>query len=98
MSLLTVSLFVGIALDQQFERRLKQNNPHLVALFTQGGDYLEEIEYNNQKYLGKFITKPPSFSELLNIESNVTSFLNRLAPDYCINSHPSRLLATWVSK
>jgi len=88
------SLFLAYPLSPEFQAALNQTNPNLLALFTQGRpDYLEYIDRNGQRYLGKWVGEISDMTTLDQLKTNVASLLTRLAPNYAFSSRDFILLA-----
>lgn len=56
---------------------------HLRSLFIQNtsGEYLQEIVWQQHRYIGKFIDPLATIPSLELIESNIHSLLKKLVPD-----------------
>lgn len=77
-----LDLFLGIHIDVELKTALSLANPHLVALFLTGGDYLSELSHENQHYIGKPLPPSPTLSQLESIEIHLLSMIKKLAPHY----------------
>lgn len=86
-------LFLGIQVDETWDRAIDRSNPHLVQLFTSGGDYLTEVIYKENRYLGKPLALTPTFSELERFESHILSLLRKIAPNYPFSKNSPVLVA-----
>lgn len=79
----SVELFLGFPLDSSFISALGKLDPREVGVFIRDGDqYLQEVTYREQRYLGKYVGEMSSIESLELIESNVFSLLKKLIPDY----------------
>ena len=88
------NLFLAYPLSPELQEALDHANPTLVALFTQGRpDYLEFIEHNGGRYLGKWIGESSDLSSVEQLKLNVQSLLLRLAPNYPYSATEYVLLA-----
>ncbi|MCC5832136.1 MAG: hypothetical protein JJU12_03740 [Chlamydiales bacterium] len=87
-----LKLFLGFAPDAEFERLASRANPHLLSLFTGGGDYLSEISYKERRYLGKPVPSSLPVSQLESVELHMLSLLKKLAPDYPFSENPPVLV------
>ena len=77
-------LFLGFPVDEAYQAKLLALNPQLLDLFIQkNGEYLQEMVFQGQKYLGRVIASPAQLADLDLLESHIYSLLNRLLP-----SHP----------
>jgi hypothetical protein len=82
-------LFLGCQVDASFEKHLSKTSPQLISLFIQPkGEYLHQMIYQDQRYLGRFITSPSNLSEIELLELHVFSLLKRLVPDYSYENAP----------
>lgn len=76
-------LFLGFLISQEYENALLAINPQLFALFIHTkSEYLHEIVYHEQRYLGRFIPSPCELSDLELLETHIYSLLKRLVPDH----------------
>lgn len=76
-------LFFGLPLDPQFSSALEKVNPQQLACFIREGDeYLQKINHEGVGYLGRFVGKSTSLTELELLEGNIISLLKRLVPDH----------------
>lgn len=87
-------LFLGLPLTPSYFDQLKKLPPPLLATFIQreSPDYLQEIESEGIKYLGKYLDSPFDMANLDSLETNIYSLLKRLIPDYSYEEHPLLLL------
>lgn len=85
-------LFLGLPKNDLLNKHLQSAHPPLVAYLTSGGDYLEEIVFNERLFLGKKSPLPLSIEELQLLEANVLSLLKKLAPQYPYKENPFLLL------
>lgn len=68
-------------------------SPFLVAHFTKGGDYLQEISFQDQLYLGKAAPLLASMQQLEDLEAHIRSILARLVPSSFLNQQDLMALA-----
>jgi hypothetical protein len=78
---LDYQIFLGIPLDSLFQAQLKQVPPPLHALFIHP-EYLQQVEYAGQSYLGKVLDSLIEIQTLDSMEANIYSLLARLVADY----------------
>lgn len=76
----TPSLFLGFLQTSCMQEAFQKASPALVTLFTGGGDYLERRFDGEKSYLGKQCHAFPTLQELEDLEANITSLIQRLAP------------------
>ncbi|NGX61982.1 MAG: hypothetical protein K940chlam9_01475 [Chlamydiae bacterium] len=86
------SLYLAIPEDSLFARSIEKSNPHLVGMFTQGGDYLHKKVVDSLPYLGKPLPPSPSLEQLERTQINLISLLKKIAPTYPVTEHPPILL------
>lgn len=87
-----LKLFLGLPLDPTFEWEMRKSNPYLVSMLTTTGPYLQKIEINNKKYLGKFLSPTPHLSEIDLLEVHILSLLRKIAPHYLFATNPPVLI------
>lgn len=88
------NLFLAYPITPRLQTALDLTNPSLVSFFTQGRpDYLEIIEQEGVKYIGKWIGETSDLTAAEQLRLNVKSLLMRLAPNYDYSSNEFVLLA-----
>lgn len=76
-------LFLGFPLEKDFVELLNQINPYLRDLFIKkNGDYLQEIDFNQINYLGKYAGFIIDSQALEQLEDHIYSLLKKLVPNY----------------
>lgn len=75
-----LALFFGIPLDPLLQKQLHSPPSPLLALLTQGGDYLTCLTCDSEIYLGKRCPPLPSVEELELIEAHIKSMLQKIFP------------------
>lgn len=76
-----VCLFVGYAVDEEFQQALGRANPHALDLFiNNNSDYLHRLEGKEGVFLGKFLGRLENLNALEALEANVKSLLLKLVP------------------
>lgn len=73
-----IFLFLGYPLTPSLEAAFKKCNPTVLAFFTSGGLYLEEVQVEERRYVGKKCPSLPSLQELDDLEANVLSLLKKM--------------------
>jgi hypothetical protein len=79
-----VELFLGFSVDESFSKALSSIDPQVKNLFIRSDthDYLQEVAYNDRRYIGKFVGEITDSKQLKLIESNIYSLLKKIIPDY----------------
>lgn len=78
-----VELFLGFPIDSSFATALSSIDPKIISIFIRNDrDYLQEITYQNNRYIGKFAGKLNDLSGLELLNSNIYSILKKIVPDY----------------
>lgn len=90
----STSLFLGFPVHEDFSLLLMGVRPELIALYIKQdeGMWLQEIEYQGSKYLGKSLGDLVESDKLSLFASNIHSFLKKLVPQYPYEAHPLILL------
>lgn len=90
----SASLFLGFRIDEAFSEILTTIRPDLLALYIRAGQgmWLQEIEYEGQRYLGKSLGDLIDMEQLSLDASNVHSFLKKIAPNYPYQQNPLVIL------
>ncbi len=90
----STQLFLGVAINRELEESLNEMNPLLKALMVQNNDsYLSEIEWQDQKFLGKFAGKISSVQNLDLLKGNVLSLFKRFLTSFPISDEALLLIA-----
>ena len=75
----STQIFVGVPVSSGINEFLNSVDPLLKDLLIQSNDtYLREIEYQDQKYLGKFAGTVSSIQSVELLKDNVLSLLKKL--------------------
>lgn len=83
MTTLNSLLFLGLPIDESFAILLKKNKPEYISLFINSNNiYLEEINFQEVRYLGKYVKNEESLTQLKLLEANIYSLLKKLAANY----------------
>jgi hypothetical protein len=88
-----INVYLAFPFDQAFENECRSLDPKILQLFTTGQDYLQWIELNQNKYLGRTCPHPLTFEELQNVVANLKSLVKKIAPHFTLPSTSLRLLA-----
>lgn len=76
-------LFLGFPVDSRFENALITANTQLLSKFVHpNSQYLQEVNFQNQRYFGSFVPSPSEISELELKKSHIYSVLKRIVPQY----------------
>ncbi|PJD94725.1 MAG: hypothetical protein CK425_10815 [Parachlamydia sp.] len=87
--MLSARLFLGFPVNSHFAAQLSLVNPDIVRYFVQqNGEYLIEVSYLNQLYLGKYIEGVANFAQLELLETHIYSLLKRIAPEFAYREVP----------
>jgi hypothetical protein len=85
-------LFLGVEIDEQLRKQLLYANPHAIELFINGdATYLQEIDHEGRKFLGKVCGRHQLIEALSLVANNATSLIRKLVPDF--SERPFILLA-----
>jgi hypothetical protein len=87
-----LKLFLGFLPDEAFQGQLLQTNPYLTALFIGKEEYLQEINHQGKRYLGKHLSSFPTLDQLEDLEKHILSLLHKLAPHYPFAKNPPVLI------
>jgi hypothetical protein len=91
---LECDLFLGFEVSPLFEEQLTQANPYAVTLFIQGeakSDYLTSVEHDGKKWIGKFAKAPFETEQILLLQSNIYSLVQKLVPSFSSDKAPLHL-------
>lgn len=92
MSVPKFQLFLGFLVEEPFHSALESINPELKEVFiSEDKNYLQSINLNGSRYLGKFIGEKCDLQSLHDIEKNIYSLLTKLVPDFPVEGTPLRL-------
>lgn len=81
-------LFLGYRLDKPLQYSMEQNC-HIAAFFIgEQKDCLREIEYQNGRYLGKFLGKRVDLNSLELLQENIYSILKKINSDLSCKAVP----------
>lgn len=84
--------FLGMAVDSLFQQALSSVNRQILDYYIQNtGNYLQEVSFQEERYLGCFLTSPTETSHLELMELHIFSLLKRLLPHY-----PYQNSALWL--
>lgn len=90
-------IFLGFPLKEPFIQKLNSVSPGIRDLFIcPGSDYLQEMVYKEERYLGKFIRSGVDLAALEMVEANIYSILHKLVPDYSYAECPLFLFAKYT--
>jgi hypothetical protein len=86
-------LFLGFPATQEWEQSIKTINPHLVAYFINGREYLHEVMLSHEKFLGKSVEGVCSLKTLEELQIHILSLLKRINPDFVFPREPLVLIS-----
>lgn len=81
----SVALFLGYPVDRLLAQALETGNSQTAHFYIQNGDpnYLHDVIYEGQRYLGKCVREVTTLSDLVLVEANIYSLLKKINPhDY----------------
>jgi len=87
-----LKLFLGFQTDEFFRKELQKANPYLVKLFVGQEDYLQAITYEDNHYLGKYLSTFSTIEHIEDLEKHLLSLLKQVAPRYPFAHNPPFLL------
>lgn len=87
-----LKLFLGVHADEVFNKELQCTNPYLISLFVGKDEYLQEMEHEGKRYLGKYLNAFPTLEQIEDVEKHVLSLLSQVAPRYPYAENPPLLL------
>ncbi len=94
--MLEPQLFLGIEFDEKLRKGLLYANPHAVEIFINSSpEYLQEVEHEGKRYLGKECGKHQLIEALQLVQNNAESLIQKLIPDY--EKRPFLLFSTAVA-
>ncbi len=85
----SAKLFLGLPINDELTADLDKIDPKIRALFIKEEDnYLQEIIFENTRFLGKGIYEAIELNELEMLEINIYSLLKKLVPHYSFEKSP----------
>lgn len=88
-----LQLFLGLQVSHRLEDALNQKDDFLISsLIGDSSHSLKRIQQGKEFYLGKFIGDIGRLPDLVLLEKNIFSILNKLLPDYNFTDDPLILL------
>lgn len=81
-------LFLGYRLDAPLQDSLEQNFQIAAFFIGERQDCLREIEYQNERYLGKFLGKRVDLNSLELLQENIYSILKKINSDLSCKTVP----------
>lgn len=92
-------LFLGFPLFSSYKIDLEALEPALRSFFIQNHpDYLQSVEFNGIKYLGKPLPSLVELSDVELLEANIYSLLRQLVKDHPYQETALCLLALPINK
>jgi len=73
---------MGFALTPSFEKSLQKLPALLLAHFTQGGDFLEKVIFEEKIYFGKQVPALTKMEGLIDLQKNIISLALCMVPQY----------------
>lgn len=93
MQYIQIDMFFGFPVDERFSSALKSLDPRMIDLYVQEGEaYLQSIENEGSKFLGKPVGSITETSTLELLQLNIYSILKKLVPDFPYESTPLQLV------
>ena len=82
--MIEMQLFLGFPVDRAFAAALKQLDKSILEIFVgiKPTDYLQDIEFQNMRYLGKIVGEIGDSAQLNLLKENIYSLLIKLVPQY----------------
>ncbi len=75
--------FFGFLVEGLYQKFLLSVNISLLNVYIgKGGNYLQEEEFQSQRYLGCYLLSPAEIPQLELMELHIFSLLKRLIPNY----------------
>lgn len=89
------SLFLGFPVSYSYADALTKIDPQILNLFISENieSYLKEVSVDGVRYVGKFVEEVLTIPDLVVLEKNIYSVLNKFVPDYPYEDVPLVLLA-----
>lgn len=75
-------LFLGVLLDEELEAELQKAPHYLRSSLLEEPGFLEKVEFQGEKYLGKLLGSEIDLESLALAEAHVNSLLTKILPDY----------------
>lgn len=89
MQISEYELFFGFPINEKFKARLQEVNPYFLSLFIrEGDDYLQQVTFNHEQFLGRKIGQASQLSKLESLQVNIYSILKKLVPDFSVEEIP----------
>ncbi|MFA6916335.1 MAG: hypothetical protein WC222_08055 [Parachlamydiales bacterium] len=93
MQYVQIDMFFGFPVDEHFSAALKSLDPRMIDLYVQEGEaYLQSIENEGNKYLGKPVGPITETSTLELLQLNIYSILKKLVPNFPYETTPLQLV------
>jgi hypothetical protein len=88
-------LFLGLPVSHSFQRELDQLPASLHEVFIQNksSSYLQQVEYEGVRYLGKYLGSSIELVELDSSQNHIYSLLKKLIPHFPYEQNPLLLFA-----
>jgi hypothetical protein len=90
----TLQLYLGVYITPELQDILKTIPRDIYDIYTQGGDYLQEIHLKDKLFLAKPIGTSTDFPSLELTESNVMSLLKKLFKEASLKNSQLLLFAS----
>lgn len=77
-------LFLGFPIDSSYAKKLDLISEELKSIFIRNdsqGEYLQQIRWKDQTYLGKYVS-PTNLGSLVLLEKNIMTILKKLVSDH----------------
>ena len=89
----SIQLYLGYPVSSIFLAEMHSSNSEMLRQFTHGGEYLQEVHYQDDTYLAKPVDPNPTLATLELLEMNIYSLLQKLSPRYPVHETPMILFA-----
>jgi hypothetical protein len=88
-------LFLGFPLSDSYQQMLDELplGEREIFIQRQASPYLQQIESEGKRYLGKFLGASIEMAALESIQSHIYSILKKLVPCFPYEAHPILILA-----
>lgn len=95
-----VALFLGFPIDKTFSKELASIDAKVAAMFIRNDtqEYLQEIVFQETRYLGRFAGEMSDSTSLALLEANIYSLLKRIVPHYPSEETPLVLFPATISQ
>ncbi|KAF3361723.1 Uncharacterized protein PHSC3_001722 [Chlamydiales bacterium STE3] len=78
-----LELFLGFQIEKDFADKLQKVNLDVRSLFIKNQPgYLQEVEFQQQRYIGKMIDVNTDLDALFLLKNNILSILKKLVPEF----------------